>query len=240
MNILAVDTASKSCSVAVVCDQRVLSETTLHTQETHSTHLMEMIASAIHQSKIAKHDLDGYAVTIGPGSFTGLRIGISTMKGIAEATGKPLVGVSSLDALALACASSNIPVCAMLDARRGEVYYAWYGFEHDRIKTKTKEAVAPPRQIALGREETCLFVGDGSAVYREILMERFGDRAQFAESACNHIRAVHVAWLGREKIGCSCDAGAKVVPRYIRKCDAEVKAGIGKPASAIIDNLSAF
>ena len=100
MRILAVDTATRSCSVAVVDDRTVLAETTVMTDETHSKHLMCLIHQVIQISKIALEDLDGFAVTRGPGSFTGLRIGISTVKGLAASSGKPMVGISSLDTLA--------------------------------------------------------------------------------------------------------------------------------------------
>ena len=103
MKILALDTAAKSCSVAIVDKESVLAELTLCREQTHSKHLMEMINTTIELSGIIVSELDGFAVTRGPGSFTGLRIGISSIKGLAAATCKPLVGVSSLDALAMQC-----------------------------------------------------------------------------------------------------------------------------------------
>ena len=223
MNILAVDTASNSCSVAVVSEQKVLSEISVVTRETHSKHLMGMIESAVLRSGIPKHELDGYAVTQGPGSFTGLRIGISTLRGFSEATGKPIVGVSSLDALAASFFFSAIPVCTMLDARRGEVYFAWYSFEDGTMKRETAEDVAPPASVLFNRNGPCLFVGDGSEAYREIIAGQNTKKVFFSRPSQNSIRAAHVGYLGIEKLQRQDRLDAQLIPRYIRKCDAERK-----------------
>jgi tRNA threonylcarbamoyladenosine biosynthesis protein TsaB len=225
MNILAVDTASRSCSVAVLSEQRVLSEISILTKETHSIHLMEMVESAVRWSGISRQELDGYAVTMGPGSFTGLRIGISTMKGFAEANGKPIVGVSSLDALALSFSFSSIPVFSMLDAGRGEVYFAVYCFQDGVMKTKTREMVAPPQRITADRKEKCLFVGDGSEAYRETIQDGYGRNALFSEPSRNSIRAAHVAVLGIEIMHRQGIPDTELIPHYIRQCDAEYKVG---------------
>ena len=101
MKILAVDTATKSCSVAIVDKDTLLAEVSITSKQTHSRHLMEMVNRAMGMSGLNISGLDGLAVTIGPGSFTGLRIGISSVKGLAMASGKPVVGISSLDVLAM-------------------------------------------------------------------------------------------------------------------------------------------
>ncbi len=100
MKILAVDTATKGCSVAVTENSILLTELTLVSSRTHSKHLMGMIETAFSMSGLTVNDIDGFAVTKGPGSFTGLRIGISAIKGLASAAGKPVAGVSTLDSLA--------------------------------------------------------------------------------------------------------------------------------------------
>jgi tRNA threonylcarbamoyladenosine biosynthesis protein TsaB len=223
MIILAVDTASKSCSVAIMSEHSILSEITIVTQKTHSRYLMEMIEFAIHRSGISKQDLDGYAVTKGPGSFTGLRIGISTMKGFSEATGKPIVGVSSLDALAVSFSFSAFPVCAMLDAKRGEVYYAWYHFTDGTMKKQKQDAVASPKFISADLETPCLLVGDGSEVYREVLMDQNRRDVFFSLPSQNMIRAAHVGYLGIEKIHNHDTLDTVLIPHYIRKCDAVYK-----------------
>ncbi len=223
MIILAVDTASKSCSVAIASQHSVLSEITSVTQNTHSRHLMGMIESAIRLSGISKQELDGYAVTIGPGSFTGLRIGISTMKGLSEATGKPVAGISSLDALAVSFSFSVLPVCAMLDARRGEVYYAWYHFKDGAMVKKNQDSVASPESVSGNWKTPCLFVGDGAEVYREVLIDQNKGDVFFSQPSQNMIRAANVGYLGMEKIHRPDALDTVLIPYYIRKCDAVYK-----------------
>ena len=126
MIILAIDTASRSCSVAVVDGDGIMAEINDASGETHSRHLMAMVDQAVAMSVKRIGAIEGYAVTRGPGSFTGLRIGISAAKGLAEAAGRPLAGVSSLEALAWQVAQSDAIILPMLDARRKEVYAARY------------------------------------------------------------------------------------------------------------------
>ena len=102
MNLLALDTSTRSCSVAVVIGDRLAAEVSTVTPRTHSAHLMHMIGEALALAHLKPAEVDGFAVTVGPGSFTGLRIGLSTVKGLAFASGKPCIGVSGLEALAAA------------------------------------------------------------------------------------------------------------------------------------------
>ena len=122
MKILAVDTATNSCSAAIVDDGIACAELTTVNNQTHSKHLLHMIDTVCDMSGLKITDMDGFAVTIGPGSFTGLRIGISTVKGLAWPLNKPVVGISSLDALAWQCIPAAYPICTLLDARKQEVY----------------------------------------------------------------------------------------------------------------------
>ncbi|MFV9647064.1 MAG: tRNA (adenosine(37)-N6)-threonylcarbamoyltransferase complex dimerization subunit type 1 TsaB, partial [Desulfobacterales bacterium] len=146
MRILAVDTATKSCSVAIVEKESIIAETTLFIEQTHSKHLMEMIDTVLNLSGLTVSELDGFAVTRGPGSFTGLRIGISSIKGFAMASGKPVVGVSSLDSLAMQCCFSSYLVSPLLDARKEEVYFSRYRFENGYLKKELREQAIGPVQ----------------------------------------------------------------------------------------------
>jgi tRNA threonylcarbamoyladenosine biosynthesis protein TsaB len=171
MKILAVDTATKSCSVAIVDKELLLAEVNISRKETHSKHLMEMINTVIGLSGITVSDLDGFVVTKGPGSFTGLRIGISAIKGLALANSKPIIGVSSLDALATQNSFSPYLICPFLDARRGEVYFSRYRIESGILKKEIDEDVLPPAQAVSDINEPCIFVGDGALVYKKIIIE---------------------------------------------------------------------
>ena len=128
MRILAVDTCAKSCSVAVTDSGCLAGEVFTRLRQTHSRHLMRMVDMTLEISGMTMKEIDAFAVTRGPGSFTGLRIGISAVKGMALAGRKPMIGVSSLQSLAWPMAAPGGLVCAILDAGKGEVYSASYRF----------------------------------------------------------------------------------------------------------------
>lgn len=223
MKILAVDTALKSCSVAIVDKESVLAEITLGIEQTHSKHLMEMINAAIKLSGIIVSELDGFAVTRGPGSFTGLRIGISSIKGLATATRKSLVGVSSLDALAMQCFFSQHLICPLLDARKGEVYFSRYRFNGNILKKEIDEQVLPPGEAVCDINETCIFVGDGASVYQKVIRDKLGGLAHFALPRQSTIHASTIANISMDRFeNNDTDDISGFVPFYIRKSYAEL------------------
>jgi len=222
MRILAVDTASRTCSVAVVEDDVVMAEFTVNHRDTHSRFLMEMIDRVLTISRFALMDMDGFAVTTGPGSFTGLRIGLSAVKGMAMGAGRPVAGVGSLEALAFPFAHSDKLLCPLMDARRHEVYTARYRFEGSRLIAQTWPQVTTPEKAVSDIHESCILVGDGAVVYRDRMMDMMGDRAVFAGFSHHQIRASAVAALAmpRFKAGDTEDVSA-LTPSYIRTSDAE-------------------
>ena len=226
MRILAVDTATKSCSVAVTEKQTVLAELTNTNGQTHSIHLLDMIHAVIQTAGLTAAALDGFAVTKGPGSFTGLRIGISTIKGLAVAVNKPVVGISSLETLAQQAGSGSDLICPLIDARKGEVYYAAYRFSVDGLKIEKREMVSAPDEVVKDICEPCIFVGSGAILYRELIADKLGDFARFAAQSQHIIRASTVARLSLKPF----EDGhigevAEFVPHYIRKSDAELNLG---------------
>lgn len=233
MKILAVDTATGSCSVAVAVDGELLAEITLVRNETHSRHLTGLIRQVVQVAGVTLSEIDGLAVTRGPGSFTGLRIGISTIKGLAAASGRPLVGISSLETLAQQGSAGEHPVCSMIDARRGEVYVARYRKKNCLLSLEENEQALPPDMALRSIEGTCVFVGNGSVVYRRIIMDLMGERAHFASATQHIIRAATVAQLAWRRF----DAGdtddlTRFVPTYLRKSDAEMNKQKRMPKSS--------
>jgi tRNA threonylcarbamoyladenosine biosynthesis protein TsaB len=223
MKILAVDTATKSCSVAVVQEKSLLTEITTVRKQSHSKHLMEMINRVIRLSGLALSELDGFAVTRGPGTFTGLRIGISAVKGLSAASGKPIVGVSSLDALAMQASYSPYLICPLIDARKGEVYFSRYRLRNGQLKKEADENVFPPEKALVDLNETCLFIGDGALNYQQMILNKMGTSAFFASSFQNTIRASTVAYLSMNKFkNNDTDDVGRFVPHYIRRSDAEL------------------
>jgi tRNA threonylcarbamoyladenosine biosynthesis protein TsaB len=223
MKILAVDTASKSCSVAIIHNDVLMAEMTLASGQTHSKHLMDMIRTVIRISGLSISDLDGFAVTKGPGSFTGLRIGISSVKGLAAGSGKPVVSVSSLETLAMQSEPSPYLICPLLDARKGEVYFSRYRLEGGILKKEIEERVCPPIQAVCDLDEPCLFIGDGAFLHKKLILDQIGELANFAPAFANMIRASTVAHISmiRFKKKDTDDLGT-LVPSYIRKSDAEL------------------
>lgn len=233
MRILALDTATSACTVAVMDGDKVLSELTLEVPRAHSTRLMPLIAQAVTESGLAKTDLDGIAVGIGPGSFTGLRIGLSTVKGLAFALGKPCVGVGTLLAMAYGTGAQIGLVVPMLDAKRGEVFAAVYA-AGDRDPATWAELVPPGhfalgaladriRDLRAGLRHTWQFVtlcGDVAAQHGDALM--LGDAMRLAPAGAMLPRGWAVAAVGGALL-----RGGKggdpdlLAPVYLRKSEAE-------------------
>lgn len=141
MTILALDTSSLVSSVALVNPTTLLAELTIQIRKTHSEQLMPHIAQLLEFAGIKPNELEAIAVSIGPGSFTGLRIGLATAKAIAYAQDKPLVGVPTLDALAYSCTVPGVMVMPLLDAQKDNVYYALYRWQGNMLETIEPAAV---------------------------------------------------------------------------------------------------
>lgn len=229
MKILGVDTANRSCSVAIVDNGSTLAEQTLVSTQTHSKHLMEMVGAVVKLSSLALSEIDGFGVTIGPGTFTGLRIGISSVKGLAYATGKPVVGISSLDALAMQALFLPYLTAVFIDARKGEVYCARYRHSNSKKQQirsikETVEQVLPPEKAVSGINEPCIFIGSGAVLYKKIIEEKLNAPAYFAPDCLNMIQASTIANLALEKFQDSIfDDLNSLAPHYIRKSDAQIK-----------------
>lgn len=222
MRILAMDTASGYGSVAVADGETLLSEIITSRKETHSRQLMTMVDRALKMAGLSLRDIDGFAVTMGPGSFTGLRIGISAMKGLAAVMEKPVVGVSSLEALALQVSPTSRLICPMLDARNREVYFSRFYFKDGRLDRVVDERSAAPDFVSEGVEAPCLFVGDGALKYWNLIAERLGTKAGLA-LPCQHILRASSIWhlgLMKFQVDQSTDAAA-LAPRYLRQTYAE-------------------
>lgn len=223
MKILAIDTATRACSVAVTHDSTLVTEINLVSKTTHSRHLMELIDRSLKIGGYSLSEMEGYAVTVGPGSFTGLRIGLSVIKGLCSVTKRPVAGVSTLDALAYDIPYPAFNIIAMVDARKGEVYTASYRSEEGGVHKTSGEEVLRPEEVLDGIDEKTIFIGSGSTTYRELIMERAGGKALFLHPSRNEIRASTVARLALERFEAGdTDDLSTLVPFYIRRSDAEI------------------
>ncbi len=225
MKILAVETSTMLGGVAVVDSvSGLIAEVRLNVKTTHSERLMAVIDHALTQSDLTISDMDVFAVAAGPGSFTGLRIGLSTVKGLCHATGRPLVSVPTLEAFAWSFPFSRHPVCLMLDARKAEVYAAVFRWNGSGFDTLLAECSIGPDDLLGGLNETVIFAGEGALLYRKKIEEMMGDQAVFAPPEKMVPSPAAAAMLGLSKArGAEFTDPAGAVPQYIRRSEAEVK-----------------
>ncbi|HBG20265.1 MAG TPA: tRNA (adenosine(37)-N6)-threonylcarbamoyltransferase complex dimerization subunit type 1 TsaB [Desulfobulbaceae bacterium] len=225
--ILSIDTATPCSSVALTLgtrqDGRVVAAFSLTGKVTHSRRLLSVIDLLMVETARTWQDIDGIAISIGPGSFTGLRIGMATAKGLAAAAGKILIGISTLDALASKCVSDKL-ICAVLDARKKEVYAAFYRLGDDGLVARVSEqAVLQPQELAAQVTEPVIMVGDGALVYGDFFRTLLGERVMLAPAQLHEPSAASLGLLAGEKLlrGELLDL-AEGVPTYIRSSDAEL------------------
>jgi tRNA threonylcarbamoyladenosine biosynthesis protein TsaB len=163
VRILAVDTTTARGSLAVVTEEGVAAQSRSTSREGHSRWLFEAVDAALEELGLEAGELDAFAVTVGPGSFTGLRVGMSSVQGLALATGRPCVGVASLDILGRAAAGRAETVVALVDAQRGEVYAGVFDREGRR---RGEHRVGRVEALVADLEGDVAFVGDGALLYR--------------------------------------------------------------------------
>jgi tRNA threonylcarbamoyladenosine biosynthesis protein TsaB len=199
MKVLGIDTSTSCGSVGLIDDESVISEYLLNIPVTHAERLLSTIELVLKEAHMAIEDLDGWAVSLGPGSFTGLRIGVSAIKGLALATGKPVSGVSTLDALAYPIASTPYLICPILNARKGEVYAAFYRYEEGgRMRQESPHQVVKIGDLIKNIKERTIFVGNGVRTYEKELRSSLPSLALFSPPPLHHPLGSVVAKLGLE------------------------------------------
>ncbi len=225
MKILAIETATLMGGVALTSEDGLLAELRVSVKTTHSEQLMALVDRVLKSSETALREIDAFAVSIGPGSFTGLRIGLSTVKGFSVITGKPVLPVSTLEALAYQIPFSNHPLCPILDARKGELYTALFRFkESQKIQRLWEDQVRSPSALAEQISHPAIFLGNGLLHYGERLKKNLGDKLIFAPKQFWFPSALNIAELARQKWHeGSFDLSKPVLPHYVRRSEAEVK-----------------
>lgn len=213
-------------------EKKLIKEEFSNYKKTHSESLMPMVDRVLRESGCHLTDLDGIAITIGPGSFTGLRIGLAAAKGLALAAGIPLVALSTLEVLAANVIGSEALICPILDARRNEVYGGLY-----LMKGNTPENVYPAgaydpgtfftavnEQILMSGAESCIVLGDAVEIYWESICQIMGVKSIKAPAHLSHPRASALASLGLKKLERNeTEDLLKLSPTYLRLSEAELK-----------------
>lgn len=238
MKILAIETSTMLGGIAIMDDlSGLIAEARLNVKSTHSERLMTVIAHVLKQAGLRISDIDVFAVAIGPGSFTGLRIGLSTVKGFSYSTGKPIVFVPTLEALAWNFPYCRHPVCTMLDARKKEVYAALFRWDKenfirlidevsikvDGLLEKIKEILTISSKMPpFGKE--IIFTGEGALLYRDKIIEVISEKAIFAPFEKMVPSPANVANIGIKKaLKGEFAEPISLIPFYIRRSEAEIR-----------------
>lgn len=227
MNVLALDTSTSMASVAILSAETVLSESAFTCNRSLSARLVPEIDHLLELAGLGIGDIDLFAASTGPGSFTGVRCGVATIQGLALATGKPCLGFSSLAVLSMNFMRAAYPVCALLDARKSEVYAGLYDCSGSFPNPLIADCVMPIEQFM---EQICshsnlpvIFAGEGAQRYREAIISHRGDLALLAPTSQNIGRAAHGAMLAFESFHNGTTLSPEqLLPDYIRPSEAEL------------------
>lgn len=224
MKILALDTSTMLATCAVLDENRVLGEYSLNQEETHSEKLVPMVKEVLDSLGLKVSDIDLYGVATGPGSFTGLRIGVATIKAFAHLFDKPVVGISTLEALAFNLPYNEV-VVPMIDARRDRVYTGIYTWEDGKIKTIMEPDVLDIYDLLEKLDESyekVLVNGDGSLLHREKIKERLKEKVNLSTIGQNFCRATSIGELALINYNeWQINDYYTLVPEYLRESQAQ-------------------
>ncbi|MDO5294295.1 MAG: tRNA (adenosine(37)-N6)-threonylcarbamoyltransferase complex dimerization subunit type 1 TsaB [bacterium] len=225
MRLLALDSSGLVASVALVVDDTLVAEYTTNFKKTHSQTLLPMLDEIVKMTDTKLEEIDAIAVSSGPGSFTGLRIGSATAKGLGLALNKPIIGVPTVDALAYNLYATDAVICPIMDARRSQVYTGLYEFVDNQFVVMEQQKVATIAELLeelQPMKRKVIFLGDGVEVHKEQIKETLGSLCSFAPAHVAKQRAGAVAMLASEyyKQG-KMESASDHAPEYLRLSQAE-------------------
>lgn len=223
MKILSIDSSSKVATAAIVNEDGLIAEYTLNNKAEHSILIMEMIDNLLKSSNLTISDIDGFAVSKGPGSFTGLRIGMATIKGLSFGSNKPYISISTLDALAYSLLNFDGIICPIMDALRDSVYTGLYKNNNGTLETLLEPSALDLEELVTllkDKNEKVIFTGDGLVKHKEYLKNNL-ENACFPPNHLSVIRASSLAELGLIELtkGISDDPNSS--PLYLKKPQAQ-------------------
>ena len=217
MRVLAVETSTLAGGAALLDGDLVVGEYVLDVSATHSERLMGAIDRLLTDAGWTVRDLEGLAVSVGPGSFTGLRLGLSTVKGLALALAIPIAAVPTLDAMAALLPFAALPVCPVLDARKGEVYASLYRWDGVGMRREWDYLAITPGDLSVRLDEPVIVLGDGAEQIDSPYAQRIRPPRRGPSPAC-------VGALGHARLAIGDTvAAADLVPIYLRPSEAELK-----------------
>lgn len=219
MRVLSVDSSSKCATCAILDESGIIAECTLNNKREHSVLLMPMIENLLKDSNLTIENIDGFVVSKGPGSFTGLRIGMATIKGLSFGGNKPYISISSLEGLAFSAAPFDGIICSVMEALRENVYAAMYKVIDGKLQTilePTSIDIDKLMEIVKEKDEKIIFVGDGVLKHRDYIKDEYPS-SNFANNYLNLIRASSIGEIGlyRLKEGIKDDENSS--PLYLKQ-----------------------
>jgi len=226
LKILGIDTSTKFCNLGLIEDENILIEYTINgLKKKHSSILVPAIKDLLKIMDLKMEDINGIAVSIGPGSFTGLRIGLGVAKGLSYTCSLPLLGIPTLDAMAFALKEIPYLICPILESKKDEIYDVVFqgGDSLHRVMDYKCEDIQSLLVRLSPLKKKIIFLGDGIKKYRDIIKEKIGKDALFIDSQINLPMATSIAFLGLNKLkkGEEDDIST-LTPFYLRKSEAEI------------------
>lgn len=220
MIVVGLETSSTNAGIAVIRDRQVMAEASQELGGVHAETLPGMLERIMDDLDVQWSEVEGFAISIGPGSYTGLRVGLSLVKGLAYVTKRPVAAVPTLDAIAFQVPSCRYPVHVLTDARRGQVYEARYDTSGGWPERHTEYRVGPLEDVLASIEDKVLLVGSGVDAYRPDIVAVLGERACFPPAGAGRLMASSTAFLGLDRLkrGEQSDLN-ELEPLYLRKTD---------------------
>ena len=211
--LLTIDTSTRNAGVSLAREGQVISSHSWRSTVNHTAELMPAVAHILEAAGMSVNDLDGIVVALGPGGFSALRVGMSVAKGLSMASGKPLVGIGTLDSEAHSYWQSGLQVCSMLDAGRSEVSSALFGADGQRLR---EDRICPPEQLLSETDRPRIFCGEGVAAHTELIKGQLGDSAIVAgHSPAARLWALSL--LGQQRLDTNdTDDPTTLQPYYLR------------------------
>ena len=226
MKILGIDTSSKFLNIALAEDEDIIKEESYLLDRRHASQLVPKIAELLKKSRVAINKIDVFMIGIGPGSFTGLRIGVSAVKGFGIATGKPCIGVASIDSIACNAAGGeyeNKDIVPIIDAKRGQVYSAVYRIKNSKIKRSSDYMLLPIDKLMSKIKTQAVFLGDAVPLYRDNILS-INQKAIFLGEECWYPGAWNLIKLGFSKLKKTKKISLdKLTPLYLYPEDCQIK-----------------
>ncbi|GJL77979.1 MAG: tRNA (adenosine(37)-N6)-threonylcarbamoyltransferase complex dimerization subunit type 1 TsaB [Nitrospinaceae bacterium] len=223
MRILGIDSSIPQGSVALLENNHIISETSLEDQSNPSDGLLKAVDRVLSQARFSLEDIGGFGITTGPGSFTGLRVGVSLIKGFVLAREIPFKGIDTLEAVSACAEITDYPICALLDARKKEVYCGFFKYEKTRLKRLNADTALCPEILCGKISEPTVFIGTGLNAYGEFFERKLGSRFIDGSITKRRTVAASAALLARPFLDCNpCQDLGELKIKYVRKPEAEI------------------